>query len=91
MSLRRMASNRAGGRCDIPTPKHPPVSRPCTAAEEMPSSVESGAGPSVRDGSWGTKRRSESAVDVDGESDASVSKSKGYVAMETRIATRKKE
>ena len=91
MSLRRMTSNRAGGRCDIPTPKQSPVSRSCTATEDMPSSVESGAGPSIRGGSWGTRRRVDFAVDVDGESDGSVSKSKGYVAMQTRIATKKKE
>ena len=53
--------------------------------------MESGAGPSIRGGSWGTKRRVDSAVDVDGESDASVSKSTGYVAIQTRIATKKKE
>ena len=55
MSLKRTTSNRAGGRCDIPTPKKSPVSWSCT--EEMPSSVESEAGPSIRGGSWGTKRR----------------------------------
>ena len=94
MSLRCTASNRAGGRCDIPTPKQfaqLPVSRSCTATEEMPSSVESGAGPSIRGGSWGAKWRMDFAMDVDGESDASGSKSNGYVAMKTRIATRKKE
>ena len=91
MSLRRTTSNHAGGRCDIPTPKQSPVSRPCTATEEMPSSVESGAGPSIRGGSWGTKRRVHFAVDIDGESDALGWRSKGCVAMQTRIATRKKE
>ena len=41
MSLRRMTSNRAGGRCDnvILTPKQSPVSRPCTATEDMPSTI----------------------------------------------------
>ena len=45
----------------------------------------------IRGGSWRTKRRVDFAIDVDGKSDASSSKSKGYVAMQTRIATRKKE
>ena len=93
MSLRRIPSNLAGGRCDIPTPKQSPVSRPCTATEGVPSSAESGAGPSIRGGSWGTKWRVNFAIDVDGESDAlgsKSSKSKGYVAMRTRIARKKK-
>ena len=51
MFQRRMTSNRAGGRCDIPTPKQSPVSRLCTATEQMPSSLEGGAGPSIRGGS----------------------------------------
>jgi len=55
-SLRRVTSNRAGGRCDISTPTTP-VSISCTDTEPMPSSVERGAGPLVRGGTWGTKRR----------------------------------
>ena len=76
MSPRRVTSigNRAGGRCDIPTPTKSPVSiRSCTATESMPSSVESGSGPLIRGSSWGTKRRVE--FDDDGESEASGSKS----------------
>ena len=92
MSLRRVTSNRAGGRCDIPTPTKSPVSiRSCTETESTPSSVESGAGPLIRGGSWGTKRRVEFAID-DGESEASGSKSlksKGHMAMQTRIADAK--
>ena len=66
--------------------------------EEMPSSVESGAGSfSFRGGLLGSKRRV--GFDIqDGGSDASGSKSKrgddpmiGYEAMQTRIANRKKE
>ena len=34
---RRTMFNHVGGRCDIPTPKQSPVSRSCTATEEMPS------------------------------------------------------
>ena len=67
--------------------------RPCTTTEEMPSSVESGAGPSIRGGSWRTKRRVDFAID-DGDSEALGSKSskfKGYVAMQTRSAAKKKE
>ena len=55
--------------------------------------MESGAGPSIRGGSWGTKRRADFAID-DGDSLANPkpqatkksSKSKGYVAMQNRIA-----
>ena len=89
-----MTSNRAGGRCDIPTPATP-VSLSCTDTEPVPSSVGSGAGPLVRGSSWGTKRRVDFAIG-DGESDASGSKSlksKAYGAMQTRIkdAKNKKE
>ena len=56
---RKITPNRAGGRCDLPTPTPSPVSRPCSLTEEMPSSFESGAGPSIRGGAlaMGTKRR----------------------------------
>ena len=88
MSLRRVMSNRAGGRCDIPTPTKSPFSiRSCTATEETPASVESGAGPLNGGGSWGTKRRVDFAIG-DGESKASGSKSlksKAYGSMQTRI------
>ena len=55
----QMTPNRAGGRCDLPTPTPSPVSRPCSLTEGMPSSFESGAGPSIRGGAlaMGTKRR----------------------------------
>ena len=56
MFRRRMTSNRVDDRCDILTPKQSPVSRSCDLTEEMPSSVESGAGPSIRGGSWGMPR-----------------------------------
>ena len=58
-------------------PTKSPVSRLCSLTEEMPSSVESGSGPSIRGGSQGTtrKRRVEFAID-DGGSDASGWKSK---------------
>ena len=85
-SLRRVTSNRAGGRCDIPTPTTP-ASLSCTDTEPMPSSVESGRGPLVRGGTWGTKRRVDFAIGDD-ESDASGSesmRSKAYGAMQTRI------
>ena len=94
---RPMAPNRASSRCGIPTPNQSTVSRSCSLIEEMPSSVESGAGPSIRDSLWGTKRRVEFAI-KDRGSDAQGSKSKrgddpmkGYEAMQTRIANRKKE
>ena len=92
-----MTPYRAGGRCDLPTPKQSPVSRPYSLTEEMPSSVESGARPSIRGSAFGTKRRV--GFDIEGVgTDASGSKSKrgddpmiGYEAMQTRIANRKKE
>ena len=90
MSLRRVTSNRGGCRCDIPTPTKSPVS---TATEEMHLSAESGSGPLIRGGSWGTKRRVDFDID-DGESEASGSKSlnsKGYTARQTRIAATKKK
>ena len=79
-------------------PSNHRLARPCSLTEEMPSSEVSGAGPSIRGGSWGTKWRVEFDVD-DGGSDASGSKSKrgednpimGYEAMQTRIANQKKE
>ena len=94
-----MTANRAGGRCDVPTPTKSPVSRPCSPAEEMPSSVESGAGPSLRGVALGMKRRGGFKLDIeDVGSDASGSKSRkedesviGYEAMQLRIAHRKKE
>ena len=57
--------------------------------------MESGAGPGIRGGSWGTKRRVEFAID-DAGSDASGSKSKReddnpmneYEAMQARTANR---
>ena len=63
LSLRRVTSNRAGGRCDIPTPTTPVSNLSCTDTELMPSSVESGAGPLIRGSSWGTKRRVEFTID----------------------------
>ena len=90
--------NRAGDRCDIPTPKQSPVSRSCSLTGGMPSSVESGAGPGIRSSSWATKRRVELAIGDDG-SDASGSRSKrgtdnpmkGYKEMQARITAQKKE
>ena len=86
---RPMTPNRAGGRCGIPTPEQSPVNRPCDPTEEMPSSVESCAGPSIRGGLCGTKQRVDFAIQ-DGGSDASGSNSKrgddpmeGYEAMQT--------
>ena len=67
---RPMTPNCTGGRCGIPTPKQSPVSRSCDLTEKMPSSAESGAGTSIRGGSWGTKRRVDFAIE-DGGSDAS--------------------
>ena len=70
------ANDRAGGRCDLPTPMQSPVSRPCSLTEEIPPSAKSGAGPSIRGGALGMKRRSRVGFDIeDVGSDASGSKS----------------
>ena len=88
---RRLTVLAVGVKCEPTTP----VSLSCTDTEPMPSSVESRAGPLVRGGHWGTKRRVDFAIGDD-ESDASGSesmRSKAYGAMQTRIkdAKNKKE
>ena len=86
-----MNADRAGGRCDVPTPTRSPVGRLCSIKKVMLYSVESGTRPSFRGVALGTKRR----VGFDIE-DASGSKSRkgnelmiGYEAMQLRIAHRK--
>ena len=93
---RQMTAGRAGGRCDVPTPTKSPVSRPCSLPELMPSSAESGAGPSLRAAASGTKRRVKFGIEDVG-SDASRCKSRkgdqpmiGYEAMQLQIAHRKR-
>ena len=71
---RQMSADRVGGRCDVPTPTKSPISRPCSLREPMPSSVESGVGPSLRGVASGTKRRVE--FDIEDVGSASGSKSR---------------